>query len=676
MRSIKLKIYAKYISIQILILIALKYLTPLLFNYPPLSKNMEFQKIVNGLTHNELYLALGIILITTQTVFIYFILRKIFKYIEKGEINITNEETEIIRKNCFKIPRRLFFSQTLLVAIILGILYQKLEINQSLLIKFIIIYISFFTSGWSLAITLIQKDINKIIEFTYKINKNTTLPKRKHKLSLLLIKKIVPIYIALISTIVFLAYSKIINLNGNNSNYYYKKYIDNMQLTGLKEKDVRYELSTIPLLNESDYFFIIHTEKDEKFFSKSTGFITDFFRKYAKYYMTESDGRIYENYGIEEEAYAKYIKLNTGEQALIGIKYSTSNLSILRYLIGISLFSTIIFIIILILSTKNIGKVVKNITERIKQTTQMYITDEKVKLLPAVSADELGHLTMAYNEINNVTKEKSEELEKYKETLMKSEHLAMLGQMVGGISHNFKTPIISIAGATKGLDDLIDEYSRSIDDPEVNSEDHHEIAKEMKEWVKKINIYQVYMSEMLNTVTGQTANFNKDNVEDFTIKELLKRINILMKYQLISTRSILNLKCQIPMNTKIHGNINILVQIVNNLILNAIQSYEKNDENNSKSLIGKNNKKSEKIIILSITRNKRKLMISVEDFGKGIPKEVREKLFKSIITTKGNNGTGLGLFMSYSTIKKCFKGDIKFTSRVGKGSKFNIIIPI
>ena len=57
-------------------------------------------------------------------------------------------------------------------------------------------------------------------------------------------------------------------------------------------------------------------------------------------------------------------------------------------------------------------------------------------------------------------------------------------------------------------------------------------------------------------------------------------------------------------------------------------------------------------------------------------KEVQEKLFKEMITTKGKNGTGLGLFMSYSNIKAQFNGDLKFTSEEGVGTTFNLIIPI
>lgn len=73
---------------------------------------------------------------------------------------------------------------------------------------------------------------------------------------------------------------------------------------------------------------------------------------------------------------------------------------------------------------------------------------------------------------------------------MESERLSSLGQLIGGIAHNLKTPIMSIAGAAEGLNDLIKEYDSSIDDPTVNSQDHHEIASDMSTWIEKIKIIQ------------------------------------------------------------------------------------------------------------------------------------------------------------------------------------------
>ena len=251
-------------------------------------------------------------------------------------------------------------------------------------------------------------------------------------------------------------------------------------------------------------------------------------------------------------------------------------------------------------------------------------------------------------------------LEKNQNTLMERERLASLGQMIGGIAHNLKTPIMSISGAADGLEDLITEYKKSIDDPEVTKEDHHAIADDMSSWISKIRTYDSYMSDVITAVKGQAVNMNDEKPILFTVKELLNRVNILMKHELKNALVILNIDYKVSENTQILGNINSLVQVINNLISNAIQAY---------------NGKPNQSIDLVVDSKDDKLLISVIDHGCGISKEVQDKLFSQMITTKGQKGTGLGLFMSYSTIKGHFKGDMNFESEVGKGTRFNILLP-
>lgn len=273
-------------------------------------------------------------------------------------------------------------------------------------------------------------------------------------------------------------------------------------------------------------------------------------------------------------------------------------------------------------------------------------------------------------------------LKQNQDMLIERERLATLGQMVGGIAHNLKTPIMSIAGAMEGLEDLIREYDKSIDDPDVTKEDHHAIAKDMSNWVAKVNSYDSYMSDVITAVKGQAVNFNEVSNDKFTIGELLKTVNILMKHELKNALVTLNINCAVSESTTIKGNVNSLVQIVNNLISNAIQAYIEPDEeqkDNKENITERDNNENiakRKIIDLNVTKEKGNIVISVRDYGCGIPPKVQEKLFKSMVTTKGHNGTGLGLFMSYSNIRGHFNGDLKFTSEVGKGTTFYIIIPV
>lgn len=245
--------------------------------------------------------------------------------------------------------------------------------------------------------------------------------------------------------------------------------------------------------------------------------------------------------------------------------------------------------------------------------------------------------------------------------LMEKERLASLGQLIGGISHNLKTPIMSISGAAEGLTDLINEYDASIGDPEVTNNDHHAIANDMREWITKIHSYTAYMSDIITAVKGQAVNLSENENNEFTVDELFKRVNILMKHEISNASLTLAIDVQVPSATTLVGDINSLVQVINNLITNAIQSY--------------NGRKGEEIKVLA-QKLDNNLIISVIDHGCGMTKEVQDKLFNTMITTKGKNGTGLGMFMSSSTIKGHFNGDITFETEVNKGTTFNVILPL
>ena len=183
----------------------------------------------------------------------------------------------------------------------------------------------------------------------------------------------------------------------------------------------------------------------------------------------------------------------------------------------------------------------------------------------------------------------------------------------------------------------------------------------MNVWIGKINTHLSYMSDIITAVKGQAVAFSDNSFTGFTIEELIRHVDILMKHELKNALIELKTDIKVPLNTKINGNINSLVQVINNIISNAIQAY-----------YGKTNQ----TINFSIDKFDNTIIIAIEDFAGGLPKKVQEKLFKEMITTKGKNGTGLGLFMSYSNIRAHFNGNMSFESTEGKGTRFDITIPL
>lgn len=282
----------------------------------------------------------------------------------------------------------------------------------------------------------------------------------------------------------------------------------------------------------------------------------------------------------------------------------------------------------------------------------------RVEITPIFSGkDYLGSIFL-FKDISE-HKKNIEIIKRNQEVLMEQERMASLGQMIGGIAHNLKTPIMSLAGGIEALKDLAVEYRDSIGDKNVNREDHYEIADEMLEWLDKMKPYCSYMTDIIGAVKGQAVQMNDSRSEKFTVQELVKRIDLLMKHELKRYHCTLKTNIEIDLNTEIKGEINNLVQVIDNVIMNGIQAYEGN--------IGE--------IDFEIRKEGKNVQFILRDYGKGIPKEIEKKLFKEMITTKGQNGTGLGLYMSYSTIKGRFLGNMSFESKENAGTTFLITIP-
>lgn len=243
---------------------------------------------------------------------------------------------------------------------------------------------------------------------------------------------------------------------------------------------------------------------------------------------------------------------------------------------------------------------------------------------------------------------------------MERERLASLGQMIGGIAHNLKTPIMSISGSGGALDKLVVEYASSISDPEVTVSDHLEISGEMRQWLSKIQDCCAYMSDIISTVKGLATNMNTSNVGEFSVDEVFKRVLLLMQHRLIRYGCHLRFENSLPAGFTLSGDINNLVQVVSNLVDNSVDAM--------KGMEGGE-------IILTAQMQQNEIIIRVIDTGSGIAPEVKEKIFHKMFTTKGAQGTGLGLYISGTLIRGRFDGRMWIEDNPGGGTIVCIAIP-
>ncbi len=660
LKKTKLNIYLKIILVEIAVAFGMRYLVPILATYPPFSEEHHFQSLIEPFTHEVQYIALGLLGVIIHIVLIRIIFKDVFKYIDSKNKSSSKHDLNRIRKTCFNITPKLYLIQFLLLVLLLATLFLTVEISLNLMFKLLLIYFSFFIAAASLSNILIQSDLNIIIKSTYANNEiGAVLDFKKGQFYRNIMISLLPFLVVIIIALILIGYSSSSVEKGNSGYYYYKTYVDQIASEQSSLAELKEELSTIPLLNEVDYFFILYD--GNTYISKDNGNLSHFFITYIDVFAEDTSGHVYEYYGIEEQGYVRNIQLSNYNDVIIGIKYSVTDSTTILYFFTIALGGIILYSFIISMWSRRISKNIADVSNNLKEisnTTNIMTSS----VLPPPSNDEIGDLVSSFNKIQASTKNYIVQIEENQEMLMEKERLASLGQLIGGIAHNLKTPIMSISGAAEGLNDLIKEYDSSIEDKEVTPKDHHEIAEEMSVWITKIRSYTEYMSDVITAVKGQAVNFINDETVTFTLDELIKRIDILMKHELKYSHTVLNMNLNVEPNLVLNGDINSLIQVINNMISNAIQAY---DENNSN-----------KQIDLNVNMDNNKVFITVQDYGVGLPDSIKEKLFKEMITTKGKNGTGLGLYMSYSTIRGHFNGDILVESEKNQGTKFTIILPL
>ncbi|NCC42901.1 MAG: PAS domain-containing protein [Clostridia bacterium] len=285
-----------------------------------------------------------------------------------------------------------------------------------------------------------------------------------------------------------------------------------------------------------------------------------------------------------------------------------------------------------------------------------------VEVTALTQEDNLTGFAVLFKDVTQL-KQSMQQLQSKQQRMMEQERLAFLGQMIGGLAHNLKTPIMSISGCVVAMDDLVEEYRESLDDPEVEKEDYEEICNDMKKWLEKIQESTGYMSDIITAIKGQAVVSTSETTQDqtFTVDELEKRCRLLMRHELQSSGCALVTNYLLDGEITIHGDINNMVQAVNNLLSNAIYAQQE---------VGGGN------IILQVRQENDMLRIEVADHGKGVQPEIGDKLFKRMVTSKGAMGNGLGLYITYASIRGKFGGDMSYEDNQGNGAVFVISIPM
>jgi signal transduction histidine kinase len=224
--------------------------------------------------------------------------------------------------------------------------------------------------------------------------------------------------------------------------------------------------------------------------------------------------------------------------------------------------------------------------------------------------------------------------------LARQEHLASLGRMAATIAHEIKNPLTSI----KALAQLMRE------DPEVGERHGRDLA------------YMIDEADRLNRSVQQLLSFSPplpERQQRVELTGLLEDMAQLLARQCAGER--IRIEHEIEPQLRLERSDPEMVrQIFLNLVLNAIQASE---PGGSVRLAAKRDFEGDAII-------------SVSDYGPGIPAGIREKIFEPFFTTK-QRGTGLGLAIVRKNVHD-LRGEVQVTSPIaeGRGTRVEVTLPI
>lgn len=641
-----------YNVIVLLLGVGFYFLIPAVLNYGPEVINSYFETQIDaGATYYKQFIAIVIVIMILVDAFVWYQIKgfgKLNTLMDKDD-DKSKAEIEQLKKRCFQIPYVLYLCQILVVPIIIALVLCLTKTEMGLIVKISALAFIFMTLLSITTYIFTKKLMKKLLTRmnNLEVQRNFLKVDLKGKIML----QVLPL---LLVTSVFLAlvgYASLVYEKGKMQFEEYKIRLSHIDYEVAKSDEEIIELiKTIDKIHEEDTFFVVKNGK-EIFNQGET--LSEFLMKYALLVGDKYDGRLYDYYASDCQATAEYFTIGNDEY-IVGIRYGLASSSMVFLFFGSILLMLVMAIIILYYFAEDMSSDITEITGNLTNISKQVEIDYDKKLV-VTSNDEIGELVVAFNNILELEKNNIEKIERNQEILVEQERLSSLGQLIGGIAHNLKTPIMSIAGALEGLTDLVKEYDESIEDSQVTHEDHHQIAGEMVEWIDKIRPYLSYMTEVIDAVKGQAVSMNASTYGKFSAEELILRTQILMKNELKRRHCNLNLDLAIEKDSYIKGEISAIVQVMDNLIINAMDAYGEGGN-----------------IDVRVREDAEKVYIEVQDYAGGIASHVKDKLFKEMVTSKGKNGTGLGLYMCYSTIKGKFNGDMRFETEEGKGTTFFI----
>lgn len=249
-----------------------------------------------------------------------------------------------------------------------------------------------------------------------------------------------------------------------------------------------------------------------------------------------------------------------------------------------------------------------------------------------------GRTTGVLGIARDITEQKQE-----RERAARADKLRALGQLASGVAHDFNNSLAAILGRAQLMRRQVH------DEPSI----------------RNLDIIQTAAEDAAATVRRIQTFARKTHAKEFELLDV--SLLVVDAVEITRTRweneaCMRGLKIEVTVNAEkalfTRGNASELREVFVNLIVNAVDAMPDGGQ-----------------LAIECSRAENRLSLRFSDTGTGMEEEVRQRVFEPFYTTKGMQGTGLGLAVSYGIIER-HEGLITVQSQLGHGTTFVLDLPV
>ncbi len=400
----------------------------------------------------------------------------------------------------------------------------------------------------------------------------------------------------------------------------------------------------------------------------------------------------------------------------VKVAIDASNTLRLRVIGGSMAVSIAIAVILSILTSRAIARPIQSLT----QVTQQSLKELNFNLQADIAAeDEIGTLTVSFNqliatvkellkeqqeysqklemkvferteELNNKNIQVEDTLEKLNSTqfqLVQNEKMSSLGNLVAGIAHEINNPIGFLNGSVKNAEDYAQDLIKHL---ALYQQYYPDAAAPVQKNALDIDLEYLIedLPKLLNSMQGATdriksmskslrtfSRADTDRQVKANLHEGLDSTLLILKYRLKSSEKIPDINIlrdygNLPEIECFPGQLN---QVFMNILANAIDVFDEMAQTKSFDELQVYGPK----ITISTKIISNQVQILIADNGGGMTEDVKAKIFDYLFTTKSvGKGTGLGLAIARQIAVEKHGGAIAVDSTLGEGTEFTIQLPV